>query len=265
MKISSSFDNTNNKCSKQSFKAGIPKKQVFLPNAVGTAGKVVNDYIGVPEQKLFMAATALIFVPMIDMMYADEDKKVDSAIKSASKAIAGGITGVTIRALAIKLFNDIITLDNITDKANPTLKDKIKMVANKFLLPPKAILDKEEAKKIGSAAVQAAQKLKIEKQLKQYNQTLGTLVAIIVMSLFTNSKIDVPLTSDLIDLISGVVKDKKSWGTSFNEVTTARKNKIKQWFENKKAGIKKTKAKATKIFNIMNDKNPSGTKEGRSQ
>ena len=50
------------------------------------------------------------------------------------------------------------------------------------------------------------------------------------MSLFSNSKIDVPLTSDLQDLISGVVKEDKTWLKSFSDVMSSRKQKITDWF-----------------------------------
>ena len=208
MKICSNSINNNNAVSKQSFKA-IPAEYHRLPEIVGKIGKIAGEYVGMPEQKLFLATSALMLQPVIDLKFADEDKKDDAAIKSASKAIAGGVSGVTIRAICINLMNKHVNFKPDGEKA-----DKIK----KYLLPTdaKALYDKDPMK----------HQLAI-RRLKQYNMTIGSLIAMLVMMLFTNKSFDVPFTSDLQDFIGGIVKENKTWARSLHDVSNKRYNKIK--------------------------------------
>ncbi len=227
MKISSSFNKIGEGHSKQSFK-GIPEKPIYIPNIVGKIGKVVGEYVNTPEQKLFLATTALMFQPLLDLKYADEEKRTDAAIKSASKAIAGGFTGVVIRAAFQKITEHFIGFDK----------------HNKFNLhffPDNAIRMKENSVSMANI------------RMSQYCKTLGTLFAVLFMILFSNSKVDVPLTSDLQDLISGVVKENKSWISSLNDVKDARIDKIKKWFKKKNELIVKYKNKIKKVINALSD------------
>lgn len=246
MKICSSFNNQynkNNNSPSQSFK-GIPKNPHFLPNIVGKMGKLAGEYVSMPEQKLFLATTALMFVPLIDLKFADEDKKTDAAIKSASKAMMGGLTGVTIRAAFLKFTDKFIGLG----KHN---------VINSYLLPPKA---RELNAKLSASRNEAA-KIMLAKKVKQYSQTMGTLFAILFMTFFSNSKVDVPLTSDMQDLISGVVKDNKTWLKSLSDVSKARKTKIRNWFEKKKKFFSVIKEKFVKVINVLKESPGSAKKE----
>lgn len=237
MKISSSFNYKYNKeIQKQSFK-GIPNNPHFMPNILGKVGKLAGEYVSMPEQKLFLATTALMFVPLIDLKFADEDKKTDAAIKSAAKAMMGGLTGVTIRALFLKFMDKYVGLG----KHN---------VINTYLLPPKA----SELNAKLTAARNEAEKMVLAKRVKQYNQTMGTIFAILFMTLFSNSKIDVPLTSDMQDLITGVVKENKTWLKSLADVSTARKEKINNWFEKKKKFLSDLNSKFVKIIGIIKEK-----------
>ena len=229
MKISSSFNNNDRAPVYQSFR-GVPPNPKYIPETVGNIAKKAGHYISIPEQKLIMATTALMLVPLIDLKFAEEDKKIDSAIKSASKAIAGGITGVSIRAACISLTQNLIGFN----------KD------NKFSLhfiPDKLVKKYKE----GNPSA------KIE--LSQFNQTLGTLMAILIMVLITNKNIDVPLTSDLQDLISGVVKDKKSWLQSFSDVKDARADKIKAWGAKWKNRLSSVSRKTKQITDILGPEN----------
>lgn len=244
MKISSSFNNINrNNSSPQSFK-GIPAKPHYVPNIIGKMGKIAGEYVSMPEQKLFLATTALMFVPLIDLKFADEDKKTDAAIKSASKAMIGGLTGVVIRAIFLKLSNKYIGLG----KHN---------IINTYLLPPKA---RELNAKLSAAKNETA-KMMLDKKVKQYSQTIGTLFAILFMSFFSNSKVDVPLTSDMQDLLSGVIKENKTWLKSITDVSKARKDKIYAWFNNKKKFFSKLREKSQKVAQIINDDKPKNKKE----
>lgn len=230
MKISSSFHNIDSNQSYQSFK-GVPPNPKYIPEIIGNIGKVAGEYINTPEQKLFLATAALMFQPLIDLKYAKEDQKEDVAIKSASKAMAGGFTGVLIRAVFLKITDHFIGFQK---------HNKL----NKLFFPDTAIRLKEVRPEIAKL------------RMKQYSRTLGTLFAVLFMILFSNSHIDVPLTSDLQDLISGVVKDKKSWLTSLNDVKNNRCKKIVDWFKHKKDIFNKIKHKTKGIINVISEDTP---------
>lgn len=205
MKISSSFNYKQGYKTQESFK-GFPPTYKKIPEVIGNLGKLAGEYVHAPEQKLFLATTALMLVPLIDLKFAEEDKKVDTAIKSASKTIAGGITGVSIRAGCVALAKSLIGFE-------PHKTSKVNM----HLLPKAAI----EMYNINPA--------KAKVRLNSYIETLGTLAAIAIMVGFTNAKVDVPLTSDMQDLLSGVIKQDKSWLQSFTDVKNNRVAKIKKW------------------------------------
>ncbi len=227
MKINSfPYNNTDKKASyQQSFKKN-PANPKFIPESIGKIGKVAGKYINMPEQKLFMAVTALMFQPLIDLKFAQDDQKIDSAIKSASKAIAGGLTGVVIRSLFPKFVDRFIGPDKHS-------------LLNKYFLP-KAVLD-----------LQNENPELVNFRMKQYNKTLGTLFAVLFMVLFSNSKLDVPLTGDLRDLISGVVKENKSWLKSFSDVYDSRCKKINDWIDERKKKLKNIKIKIIKFIKII--------------
>lgn len=232
MKISSSFNNIDENNFRQSFQKGIPDKQLYIPNAVGKLGKVVGEYVSTPEQKLFLATTALMFQPLIDLKFADDEKKTDAAIKSASKAMAGGLTGVTIRAAFLKITEHFIGFNK---------HNKL----NRHFFPDDAIQMRENSPALANV------------RMKQYCQSLGTLFAVLFMIFFSNSKVDVPLTSDLQDLIGGVVKGNKSWIKSLSDVSQNRKDKIKTWFSKKKNFLLKVKNKTKKIISIIREDTPA--------
>ena len=220
------YNNTDKKPSyQQSFKS-IPPNPKYIPEFIGKIGKVAGEYVSMPEQKLFLATTALMLTPLIDLKFAQEDQKVDSAIKSASKAMAGGFTGVAIRAGFLKLTDHFIGLDK---------HNKL----NLYFLPESAVILSRREPEMAKL------------QMRQYNKSLGTLFAVLFMILFSNSKVDVPLTSDLQDLISGVVKENKTWLKSFSDVYDSRSKKIKDWFERKKQILNSIKTKLIKIIKII--------------
>lgn len=230
MKISSSFNNIDKKNnSYQSFK-GVPPNPKYIPEFVGNLGKLAGEYIRTPEQKLFLALSALMFQPIIDLKHARDDKKVDSAIKSASKAIAGGFTGVLIRAAFLKLTDYYIGFQK---------RNKL----NKLFFPKSAIQLNEVSSEIAKI------------RMKQYNQTLGSLFAVLFMIFFSNSKVDVPLTAIFQDIISGIVKEDKSWLLSLNDVLKDRKNKITNWLKDKYSRLKNIYVKTKKIINIIREEN----------
>lgn len=241
MKISSSFNNSADVNGQHvSFKGVVPANPKYIPEAVGKLGKVAGEYINTPEQKLFLATSALMFQPLIDLKYAQEDQEIDSAIKSASKAMAGGITGVTIRAAFLKLTKHFIGFQ----KHN-------KM--NKLFMPYDAVLMRQKEPEMAQL------------RINQYNQTLGTLFAVLFMIFFSNSNIDVPLTSDIQDLISGVVKENKSWLTSLNDVKNNRIKKIKNWFTKKVKFFTSIKEKASKVATVINDDDTAKTTKESKQ
>lgn len=249
MKISSSTNMNGNKTSSQSFK-GIPVKQIIIPELLGDIGRNVGANIGGAEQKLILASTAVFLRPLIDLKFAEEDKKVDSAIQSASKAIAGGITGVAIRAFFIKLADKLIKLRG--EVFDEKLKEKIytadEMIALKekygdyiskisLLLLPKKV-DKTNITEPIKAAHQKA----------QYAKSLGGLVAVLVMAFYTNTAWDAPLTEDFIKFFNGIIKEKKTPLESLTTVVQDRHKTIKNWFENKK---QKAKNQINKINSFL--------------
>ena len=236
MNISSSFQNISKSKPIQSIKKILPK-QIVLPEAVGGIAKRAGNYINTPEQKMFLAASTLMITPLLDLKFADDDKKVDAAVKSASKAIAGGITGVSIRAGFQLMTKKLVGYD---------AKNKFNVCF--FPISAYRLLDihPELAKAI----------------MEQYCKTMGTLFAVLFMILFSNSNIDVPLTSDLQDLLSGVVKNKKSWIASLADVSTDRKGKIRAWVQKKKNSIISVKNKIVKIANIIMSDEQDTKKQG---
>ena len=238
MKICSSFNTDRNNNTYQSFK-GVPPNPKYIPEFIGNLGKLAGEYINTPEQKLFLAISALTFQPLIDLKYAQDDKKIDASIKSASKAMAGGFTGVVIRAAFLKITNHFIGFNK---------HNKL----NRLFMP-------DDAVRIKLYDPDMAQL-----RIKQYSQTLGTLFAVLFMILFSNAKVDVPLTSDLQDIISGIVKQNKSWLRSINDVANNRGKKISSWFKQKGDIFKNIKNKFKDILNVILEK-PEETKGKESK
>ena len=73
------------------------------------------------------------------------------------------------------------------------------------------------------------------------------------MLLFTNAKIDVPLTSGLQDFIGGIIKEKKSWKKSAYDTLSARKQKITNWINKKKHFFRTTQDKTKRITKIIKE------------
>lgn len=226
------------------FGGAIPEPKLIIPESIGKAGKVVGEYFNAPEQKLFLATTALMFQPLIDLKFADDDKKVDSAIKSASKAIAGGLTGVPIRAGFIALTEHSIKSQTVQNASKSNLFFKIGQKINNHFWPESI----EELRRNRPAVA--------DLRLKQYNKTLGTLFAVLFMIFFSNSKCDVPLTSDIQDFLTKIVKENKTPLKSFSEVYDKRSKIIKKWLDHKKSILEKIYGKAKRIGNVIIEDTP---------
>ena len=243
MKISSSFYKQDRNTDSPSFKS-VPPNPRYIPEFIGTLGKYAGEYIDSPEQRLFLALATIAFKPLIDLKYADDDKKVDTALKSTAKSAAGGITGVAIRGAFLKLTDKFIGYDTINNNLIPK-RNRL----NTLFLPEIAKELKEESPEI------------IKLRIKKYSNTLGSLFAIIFMILFSNSKIDVPLTNDIQDLLSGVVKENKSWTKSLHDVAAARGKKIADWFIRKKNILSNIVNKTKDIAYIIKNDEPEKMKE----
>ena len=241
MKISSFSQNTTPKRSNNESFKGTPGT-IYLPKIVGEFGKFVGSYVGIPEKKLIQNTTALYLQPHFDLKLAEDEEKTDIAIKSASKAIAGGITGVAIRAGCISYFKKKINFD----AHNGSL-------LNKLLLPEKAERLRRESKNLAL------------KRLNTYNETLGTVAAILVMTLFTNKNIDVPLTGIIHDVISGVVKENKSWPQSIYDTYKVRKRKVEDFINKIKEKDAKRKEKAQKIIEIIKENSNAAQVENKKK
>ena len=235
MKISSSLNKYDREKSCQTFK-GPPLNPIIVPEVFGTVSRIAGEYIGMSEQKLILSTASSIINPAMDLKYADKDKKVDSAIKTFSKAVVGGMTGVIIRALCIKY-----TLSHIGfNQCNKF---------NTYFLPStaRAMLKNEPEK--------------VRIMLEKYSKNLGAILAMIIMMTFTNSNIDVPLTSDLQDFISGMVKDNKNWKQSLNSVLAARQKKINKFVTKIINFVQKSEKKVKKIAAAITD--DDSTEESR--
>lgn len=245
MKISSSFNKQDRNINSPTFK-GVPPKPKYIPEIIGTLGKYAGEYVDSPEQRLFLALATIAFKPLIDLKYADEDKKIDTALKSAAKSAAGGITGVGIRGAFLKLTDKYIGYDIINNNLIPK-RNRL----NTLFLPEIAKEIKVESPEI------------VKLRIKKYSNTLGSLFAIIFMIIFSNSKIDVPLTNDIQDLLSGVVKENKSWIKSLHDVASARGAKIADWFIRKKNIITNIGTKTKDIIDIIKNGSTEKNKDAK--
>ena len=131
---------------------------------IGNIGRNVSS----AENRLILGATALMTQPFIDACNKDVDKKTRrvSVCRTIAKIIAGTTTGYFIRKGAIKLTKN---WSEIPAKKVPKYK---------ILFTPK------NAKPVNSEA------------FKQYQNTMGTIVALIVM-MITNFTIDAPMTKGM--------------------------------------------------------------------
>lgn len=217
----------DNREKSQSFKS-VPTAPIYLPEITGKAAKVVGNYVRAPEQKLLLATTALIFQPLIDLKYAEEDKKVDSAIKSASKAMAGGITGVTIRALF-----------TAWTKKNIVFDARNKNFLNEYFYPDNITNLLKTRPRIA------------RRELDSYNRSLALIFATLFMIIFSNSKLDVPLTSDFQDILGGVIKEKKNWARAIGDVGKNRQKIITDWLMKHYRRLEKVASKGKRIVDIL--------------
>ena len=88
-------------------------------------------------------------------------------------------------------------------------------------------------------------------RLKLYNETLGTIASIVIMTLFTNKNIDVPLTAFFQDIIGGVVKENKTWSRSIYDTCDEKRKKVEAWIKDKETKTLQKKDKIQRIVNII--------------
>lgn len=139
--------------------------------------KWIGEHISSPENRLIMGGTALVSQPWIDLYNKDVDDETRKAsfARTAAKIIAGTITGVAIRYGTIGLVKRLAKV--------PEVGKQLKNIERLFT-----------PSKIDIAKFQNNDTKVIEENyLKQYCNTVGTILGLIVM-LYTNFAIDVPLT-----------------------------------------------------------------------
>lgn len=137
--------------------------------------KWVGSAISAPENRLILGVTALVSQPWIDLYNKDVDERTRkvSCARTIAKIVAGTTTGVAIRYGTIGLAKKLSKVPEL----NKSLKS-----FQKWLMPSKV-----DITKIHSGDL-------MEKEgLKQYQNTVGTLLGLVVMT-YTNFAIDVPLT-----------------------------------------------------------------------
>ena len=162
----------------------IPNKVIDSPKllkGIQWAGKNISS----PGNRLILGVSALMSQPFIDLhnKKIDEDTRKVSALRTIAKIIAGTSTGVLIRLGCIK------TIKYLTDTSEGASK------LEKFLLPNKEL----------------TRDLKAFDNLKQYRNSLGTLISLGVM-VFTNFLIDAPLTKFLTNRFLEMKKHKEETG-----------------------------------------------------
>ena len=148
----------------------------LIPNVTITGKKAnkalawIGKRISSPQNRLILGATALMSQPFIDLhnRNVDEETRKISAARTVAKIIAGTTTGFLIRYGCIKAIDYCTLLPEQITKA--TKNPKLRTV----LTPSPEIVQ-------------------YLKDLGQYKKTLGTIIALIVMT-FTNFAIDAPLT-----------------------------------------------------------------------
>lgn len=225
MKISSFPSDINRSEKLQSFNGS--SKVIYMPDVVGEIGKFVGEHISVAEKKLIQNTTATFIQPKIDMKFGDEDEKTDIAIKSVSKSLAGGLTGFIIRAACINLFKRKLTFDDTSTS-----------IVRKFFMPDGAL----DLYKSGNTQ-------EAIRSMKTYNETMGTIAAIVIMSAYTNKNIDVPLTRTFEKFIGGVVKSDKTWHRSAYDIYKNHKDKYDELINKYKNTYTTEKGRATKFVN----------------
>ena len=192
---------TNSSVYKAAKSGGRKVQQAFydcLPNSVVNSEKWqkrikwIGSEISSPENRLILGATALMSQPFIDWKNkaVDEDTRKVSVCRTIAKIIAGTTTGFLIRKGCISAIKNWSKLSSSVDKNGQKIKlSKL----NTFFSPTIAKSDTSEA-------------------FKQYQNALGTIVALVVM-MFTNFLIDAPLTRYLTNKFvknTGGVKDETS-------------------------------------------------------
>lgn len=172
-----------------SFKGGVQKTLTVgkgLQTAVEKAGG-----LSTPANRLFLGATALSIQPEIDLHNKDVDKDTQkvSAARTAAKIIAGTLTGVPIRALCIKA----IDLGTCTDEKELSKLSESARKWKTMFVPTNVPIERFK---------------NAERLLKKHKQAIGSIVALLVM-LFTNFALDVPITKFLTNFFVDKVNKKE--------------------------------------------------------
>lgn len=206
---------------------------IYMPDIVGEFGKFVGQHVSVAEKKLIQNTAAACIQPKVDMIFGEEDDRVDIAIKSVSKSIAGGITGFLIRVAIIGTFNKNLTFD-----------ENNKSLVRKYFMPKQALL-----------MSQSCHLNETFRRMKTYNETMGTIISILIMSTFTNKNIDVPLTRTFEELIGGVVKSNKTWHRSAYDIYKKHKDKYDAIYNKYKSIYTREKERATRVIKAAKGEN----------
>ena len=159
-----------------------------------SGGKVIkwfNDNISSPENRFILGATALATQPFFDLYNKEVDEKTRtiSCARTIAKIIAGTLTGVAIRASYIHLTKNLSAVGKLGAK---TLID----VGRAGQTKTKEIIITKARQLFTPSAAKAHD----SHEYKQYQNTIGTGLAIITMVL-TNFIIDAPLTKFLTNKI----------------------------------------------------------------
>jgi hypothetical protein len=158
--------------------------------AFETAGNLSS-----PENRLILGATALMSQPFIDYHNNEVDKETRkvSVARTVAKIIAGTFTGYFIRSACIKSIN---ALTRTSKEIEEMVKKSKKVSKWSTVLIPDKIRENGIFRDFSAEEFENTIRL-----VKKHRNALGTSLALIVM-LFTNFALDVPITKFLTNVLN---------------------------------------------------------------
>lgn len=158
-------------------------------------GRVINWFdknVSSPENRLILGATALMSQPFIDLYNRKVDEKTRnvSCARTIAKIIAGTLTGVSVRYACIAAIKNLSAVGKIGSKSTINVgRAGLKKAKDIVITTTRQLFTPSAAKTHSSH------------EYEQYQNTIGTGLAIIVM-VFTNFLIDAPLTKFLTNKLN---------------------------------------------------------------
>ena len=180
---------------------------IKLGNKAQKALAKVSDFSSI-QQRIAIGSSALIFQPIIDFNNKNVDKETRkvSALRSASKAVIGTLTGLLVRGVCMKAVEHSFAKK---DSAQKIIRESGKIVL-------------DEAKiyntfKKGFESLGNVDPSELSKALKRVPSIIGTIIALGIM-IITNFVLDAPLTNKTLELLEKTLekhaKNKETGGST---------------------------------------------------